>query len=98
MYINDSSQTPGVYSALGCLGHLSTCDRSQEGFCSEEAAARPQLDGEVRVGTKVNDGRMQGIYFSRRRWPSDSHLTLNVRNIIFISLQSSIAKLRRDCT
>jgi hypothetical protein len=38
-----------------------------------------------RWNIKINEEKIQGIYFSRRRGPPESHLTLNGPNIPFVN-------------
>jgi hypothetical protein len=39
----------------------------------------------VSAGTKINEDKTQAIYFSHRRRPPETHLTLNGRNIPFVN-------------
>jgi hypothetical protein len=87
MYINDASQTSGVYVALfiddTCLY---TTDRKEDfvvrnlerGLSSMETCCEPW-------NIKINEDRTQGIYFSLSRRPPVSHLILNGRNIPFVN-------------
>jgi hypothetical protein len=88
MYINNTPQTPGVHLGL-CWLHLYEyiCDRQQRGFCSQKAAARSQCCWDVAwvPEHKISEDETRAIYFSHRLSHREAHLTLNGRNITFVS-------------
>jgi hypothetical protein len=88
MYRNETPQTPGVHLVLfaddACLYEYATdCKEGfvlrklQRGLGSMETWCE-------RWNIKINEEQTQGIYFSRRCGPPESHLTLNERNIPFV--------------
>jgi hypothetical protein len=80
-------QTPGIYLALfGDDTYLYATDR-KEGFVVRKLQ-RDLSSMETwceRWNIKINKDKTQGIYFSRRRPPPESHLALNGRNISYVN-------------
>jgi hypothetical protein len=79
-----SPQTHGVHLALfandTCL-YATECyvvRKLQRGLSSMKTWREP-------CNIKIDEDKTQGIYFSRSRRPSVSHLTLNGRNIPFVN-------------
>jgi hypothetical protein len=79
------SQNTWYLSSPLCPRHLSVCNRSQGGFVLRKLQ-RCLSSVETwceRWNIKINIEKSQAIYFSRRFKPTESHLTLNGRNIPF---------------
>jgi hypothetical protein len=87
IYINDTPHTPGVYLALFADDTCFYATKRKEGYVLRKL--QRGLDAIrtwcARWNIKVNKDKAQAIYFSHRRRPPESHLTLNGRNIPFVN-------------
>jgi hypothetical protein len=72
MYINEASQTHGVYLALFADDACLYATDRKEGFVISSMETWCES-----WNIKINKDKTQGIYFSRSRRPPESHLTLN---------------------
>jgi hypothetical protein len=75
LYINDTPPNLRCKLSSLCRRHLSLCNRTQGGLCSEKNPAWDNFDGD----------KTRAIYFSREQRPPNSLLTLNGRNIPFVN-------------
>jgi hypothetical protein len=88
MYINDAPQTHGVRLALFVDGTCLYATDCKVGFVVRKHL--PSLSSTEtwceRWNNKINENKIQRIYFSLSRRPPASHLTLNGRNIPFLNI------------
>jgi hypothetical protein len=83
IYINDASQTPGVYLALFADDTPMYARDQKEGFLVKKI--QPDLSSMEtwceHWNIKINADKTQGVYFSCSRQQPESHLTVNGQNI-----------------
>jgi hypothetical protein len=85
-YINDAPQTPGVYLALFADDTCLYATDRKEGFVvTKFQRGLSSIETWCERWNIINEVKTQGIYSSRSRRPSESHLTLNGQNIPFVN-------------
>jgi hypothetical protein len=89
LFINDTPQTPGVY--LGLFAD-DTCIQVYATDRKESYVLRKLQRGLSAIETwcerwniRINEDKIQAIYFSHRLRPPEAHFTLNGRNIPFVN-------------
>jgi hypothetical protein len=87
LYINDTPQTIGVNLALITDDTCLYATERKEGYVSRKVqrGLNSMSAWCERWNIKINGGKTHAIYFTRRRRPPDSILTLNGRNIPFVN-------------
>jgi hypothetical protein len=87
MYIFDALQTPGIHLALFADDTcLYSTDRKEGFFFRKLQRGLTSMETWCELwNIKINEEKTQGVYFSRRRGPPESYLTLNGRNIPFVN-------------
>jgi hypothetical protein len=87
VYINDAPHISGVHVALFAENTCLYATDRKEGFVVRnlQRGLSSRKTWCERWNIKINEDKTQGIYFSSRRRPPESHLTLNGRNIPFVN-------------
>jgi hypothetical protein len=86
-YINDAARKHSLLLALFADDTSLYATDRKEGFVVRKLPRRLSLLATwcERWNIKINEDKTRGIYFSRSRRPSESHLPLHGRNIPFVN-------------
>jgi hypothetical protein len=87
LYINNAPQSPGVYLALFADDtYMYSTDRKEGYVLRKLLRGLTSMESWCeRWNIKINEDKTQTIYLSRGRRPVEAHLTVNRRNIPFVT-------------
>jgi hypothetical protein len=86
MYINYTPQAIGVYLALFADDTCLYATERKEGYVlrKPQRGLNSMVEWSKRWNIRINEDKTQTIYFSHRIRPSESLLTINGQNILFV--------------